>query len=116
MTSVFRLHPNDLYKKMVYLNYLQNDENLDFLDIFLEKYDINISVYYEIISSIEEFKLKNVLRFFNSRLLKIDEKIVYDKNITYQKFNQLIKEYINSDITKCIIIMNLIQHYIYPMK
>ena len=116
MTSVFRLHPNELYKKMIYLNYLHKDEDFDFLDIFLEKYKINISVYYKIISNVEEFKLKNILRFFNSRLLKIDEKIIYDKNITYHSFNNLIKNYINSDITKCIILMNLIQQYIYPMK
>ena len=91
MTSVFRLHPNDLYKKMVYLNYLQKDENFDFLDIFLEKYKLNINIYYKIISNVEEFKLKNILRFFNSRLLKIDEKIrlhyqPYFKDILYKPF------------------------------
>ena len=116
MNSVFRMHPNDLQKKMIYLNYLNKDKNFDFLDIILKKYDINICIYYEIISGIEEFKLKNILRFFNSRLLKIDEKINYENKLSYGEFNEIIKDYINNDISKCIIIMNLIQHYIYPMK
>ena len=42
MTSVFRLHPAELQKKMLYLNYLKKDKNFDFLNIFLEKYNINI--------------------------------------------------------------------------
>ena len=116
MTSVFRLHPAELQKKMVYLNYLKKDKNFDFLNIFLEKYNLDINVYYKIISGIEEFKLKNVLKFFNSRLFKINGKIIYEDNITYKEFNELVKEYINNDITRCIVVMNLIQHYIYPMK
>ena len=116
MNSVFRLHPNELQKKMIYLNYLNKDKNFDFLNVILEKYDINIGIYYEIISGLEEFKLKNILRFFNSRLLKIDEKIIYENKLSYKEFNEIMKEYINNDITKCIVIMNLIQHYIYPMK
>ena len=32
--------------------------------------------------------------------------------LSYKKFNEIMKEYINNDITKCIVIMNLIQHYI----
>lgn len=116
MNSVFRMHPNELQKKMFYLNYLNKDKNFDFLNVILEKYDINIGIYYEIISGIEEFKLKNILRFFNSRLLKIDEKINYEDKLSYEDFNEIMKEYIDNDITKCIVILNLIQHYIYPMK
>lgn len=116
MNSVFRMHPNELQKKMFYLNYLNKDKNFNFLNVILEKYDINIGIYYEIISGIEEFKLKNILRFFNSRLLKIDEKINYEDKLSYEDFNEIMKEYIDNDITKCIVILNLIQHYIYPMK
>ena len=116
MTSVFRLHPQDLHKKMVYLNYLKSGKYFDFLNIIRDKYNIDINIYYEIINGIEEFKLKNILRFFNSRLLKINHKINYDKNITYEKFNDIMKVYINNDIVNCIIIMNMIQHYIYPIR
>ena len=37
MNSVFRMHPNELQKKMSYLNYLDKDKNFDFLNVILKK-------------------------------------------------------------------------------
>ena len=114
--SVFRMHPDDLYKKMKYLNYLKENNQLNFLDFVKSKYNINIEVYYDIINGIDEYKLKNLIYFFNLRLFKIDKKIDYTNNEALLSFNDKIKNFINNDIVNSIIIMNMIQHYIYPMK
>ncbi len=117
MTSVFKLHPEDLKKKMIYLYNL--DDNLKihftFLDKIKEKYDINVLIYYSIIDSIEEFKLKNIFYFINLRLKKIGERINYD-NVTKDNINNIFNDYIKGDIVKSIMIMNLIQQYIYPLR
>ena len=115
-TSVFKMHPDDLHKKMKYLNYLKVTNNFNFLEPLKTKYNINIEIYYNIINGIEEFKLKNIIYFFNLRLLKIDKKIDYMNNEKYHTINEKLNKFINNDIVNCIIIMNLIQHYIYPMK
>ena len=117
MTSVFILHPNDLKNKMIFLNYININESslYNFLDIIKVKYDIDINVYYLIIKSIEEFKLKNILYFINLRLKKINKKINYEK-VTYDNINCILNDFINNDEVNCIIIMNLIQQYIYPIR
>ena len=116
MTSVFRLHPNDLKKKMIYLNIINENLKipLTFLDNIKEKYDINIDIYYLIIDSIEEFKLKNIFYFINLRLKNIDEKINYDI-VTKENINDIFNNYIKGDIVKSIMVMNFIQQYIYPL-
>ena len=117
MTSVFKLHPEDLKKKMIYLYNLDDNLkiHLTFLDKIKEKYDINILIYYSIIDSIEEFKLKNIFYFINLRLKKIGERIIYD-NVTKDNINNIFNDYIKGDIVKSIMIMNLIQQYIYPLR
>ena len=118
MTSVFKIHPNELKKKLLYINYLKNtnlSNSYNFLDIVNSKYDIDISVYYSIIDMIEEFKLKNLLYFMNSRLLKINTKINYDlNNLNHNRLNEILKNFIGKDIALSIVVMNLIAHYIYP--
>ena len=115
MTSVFRLHPNDLKKKMNYFNCI--NENLKnpytFLDNIREKYSIDVLIYYLIIDSIEEFKLKNIFYFINLRLKNIGEKIHYE-NVTRSNINDIFNNYINDSDVKSIMIMNFIQQYIYP--
>ena len=71
MTSVFRIHPNDLEHKLKFIG-LKPIEfyNYNFLDIVKDKYDIDINIYYEIINSLELFKLKNIFYFMNFRLQK----------------------------------------------
>jgi hypothetical protein len=118
MTSVFKIHPNELKKKLLYINYLKNDNlknSYNFLDIINSKYDIDITVYYGVIDMIEEFKLKNLLYFMNSRLIKTNKKIDYILiNLTHNKLNEILNDFIGNDIVLSIIIMNLIGHYIYP--
>ena len=117
MGSVFRLHPLELEKKIKFLGIKKiNSYNYDFLNIIKEKYDIDINIYYEIINSLEIFKLKNIFYFMNFRLQKINKKIIYENNIKPKDFNQILNNFINKDIVKSIIIMNIIQQYIYPIK
>tara|TARA_A100001015_G_C14709851_1_gene601624 strand:+ start:377 stop:727 length:351 start_codon:yes stop_codon:yes gene_type:complete len=116
MTSVFRIYPDDLYKKMKYLNYLKDNTYLNFLEPIKDEYNINVEVYYNIVNGISEYKLKNLIYFFNIRLLKINKKIKYDNKETYESFNDKMNKFIDNDIVNCIIIMNMIQHYIYPMR
>lgn len=117
MKSVFRIHPYELKKKLLYINYIKN-ENLknsyDFLDIINKNYNIDVSVYYCIIDNTEEFKLKNIFYFMNSRLQNINKKIIYDKRLFHNTVNKTLKEFINDNIVNGIIIMNLLTHYIYP--
>ena len=116
MTSVFRLHPEDLKKKIIYLNNIKNISipSYNFLDNVKETYQIDIDIYYLIISLIEEFKLKNLLYIINLRIKKIGEKINYDK-VDKENINNILNDYINSDIVKSIMVMNFIQQYIYPL-
>ena len=116
MTSVFRLHPEDLKNKIIYLNNIKNisTPSYNFLDNVKETYQIDIDIYYLIISLIEEFKLKNLLYFINLRIKTIGEKINYDK-VDKENINNILNDYINEDIVKSIMVMNFIQQYIYPL-
>ena len=116
MTSVFRLHPEDLKKKIIYLNNIKNisTPSYNFLDNVKETYQIDIDIYYLIISLIEEFKLKNLLYFINLRIKTIGEKINYNK-VDKENINTILNDYINEDIVKSIMVMNFIQQYIYPL-
>ena len=116
MTSVFRLHPEDLKNKIIYLNNIKNISipSYNFLDNVKETYQIDIDIYYLIISLIEEFKLKNLLYFINLRIKKIEEKINYDK-VDKENINTILNDYINGNIVKSIMVMNFIQQYIYPL-
>ena len=122
MASVFRMHPNDLEKKMNFIG-LNNENNntLNFLDNIKNEYDIDVIIYYRIINSIEEYKLKNIFYFMNLRLKKIDFKIHYE-NVNNDNINELLNNFIDIDkdkdksIVKSIIIMNLLQQYIYPLN
>ena len=117
MTSVFRLHPNELEKKLRFIG-LQPKEyySYNFLNIIQKKYNININIYYEMINSLELFKLKNIFYFMNIRLSKINIRLNYSNNITSTNFNDILNEFINNNIVNAIIIMNLLQHYIYPSR
>ena len=117
MGSVFRLHPTELKNKIKFLGIKKiNTYNYDFLDIIKEKYDIDINIYYEIINSIEIFKLKNIFYYINFRLQKINKKLIYENDIKQNDFNLILNNFINNEIVNSIIIMNFIQQYIYPIK
>ena len=120
MTSVFKMHPDDLEKKMNFIGLNnQNNNTLNFLDNIKNKYFIDVEIYYKIINSIEEYKLKNIFYFINLRIQKIDLKIHYE-NINNDNINEIFNNFIDMDkdksIVKSIIIMNMIQQYIYPLK
>ena len=120
MTSVFKMHPDDLEKKMNFIGLNnQNNNTLNFLDNIKNKYDIDVTIYYRIINSIEEYKLKNIFYFINLRIKKIDLKIHYEI-VDNDNINELLKKFIDMDkdksIVKSIIIMNILQQYIYPLK
>ena len=112
MTSVFNINPSDLRKKLYYIKPI-NDTIFSFLDCIKDKYNINVDIYYNIINSNEEFKLKNIFYFMNLRLKNINMKIEYDK-VTYDNINDIFLNFINNDIVKSIIVMNMLQFYIYP--
>ena len=114
MTSVFRMHPDDLEKKMNFIGLNnKNNNTLNFLDNIKNKYFIDVTIYYKIINSIEEYKIKNIFYFINLRIKKIDLKIHYENN---DNINDLFNNFIDGDIVKSIIIMNMLQQYIYPLK
>jgi hypothetical protein len=97
----------------------ENNNTLNFLDNIKNEYDIDVIIYYRIINSIEEYKLKNIFYFMNLRLKKIDFKIHYE-NVNNDNINELLKNFIDKDKdksrVKSIIIMNILQQYIYPLK
>ena len=112
-TSVFNIEPDEL----IYLEKI-NKYNFDFLD---DIFNFDITPYYYLILSKENYKLKNLYNYLYLRILKINIKFsqigVIDCNKYikyYETFNELIKNYINKDKIKAIIIMNAIQHFYIP--
>lgn len=83
----------------------------------LYNYDININIYYDILNSYELFKLKNIYNYIYKRISKLNvENIKYISNINKlnsEEFNNILNEYINSEL-KSIIIINSIQQYYKP--
>tara|TARA_B100000575_G_C23131304_1_gene656283 strand:- start:1079 stop:1447 length:369 start_codon:yes stop_codon:yes gene_type:complete len=117
MTSVFNIEPDKIKVK---------DKNNNFKYNFLDFIDINIYIekYYDLLNSLDTFKLKNIYNFMYLRTHKLHlktngkieklEKI--DNNITCEQLNRTLTNYINSDykLVNSIIIMNSIQLYFYP--
>ena len=93
-----------------------NNYNYTFLNN-LYNYDININIYYDILNSYELFKLKNIYNFIYNRINKLNvEDIKYISNIdklNSEELNNILNEYINSEL-KSIIIINSIQQYYKP--
>ena len=52
----------------------------------------------------------------NFRLHKIQQEINYSKKISQEDLNTIFNDYIDKDIVKAIVVMNLLQQYIYPLK
>ena len=117
MTYVFNIEPEKIKVKDINNNFKYNF--LDFIDI-----NICIEKYYDLLNSLDTFKLKNIYNFMYLRThklhLKTNEKIEklekIDNNITCEKLNRTLTNYINSDykLVNSIIIMNSIQLYFYP--
>jgi hypothetical protein len=114
MDLIFNIHPNNLdIKKCIY------SYNYNFLDSdFLINSNINYQNYYKILNTYDSFKLKNFYQFLYLRIIHINRKykkidILPQNNcfINCEELNSLLKNYIQNNILKQIIIMNAIQLY-----
>ena len=105
-----------LEKKVSYINNFNNEYN------FLNHIKIDKKyIYYDILNNLEDFKLKNIYNFIYKRIEYLDinnnlPKLNVKCNIKPINFNKYLNNYINNDIVKGIVIMNLIQLYYYPTK
>tara|TARA_B100000686_G_scaffold353623_1_gene459986 strand:+ start:3134 stop:3487 length:354 start_codon:yes stop_codon:yes gene_type:complete len=112
--SVFNIDPDEIKGQLK-----MNHYNYTFLNNILE---IDISKYYELISSIELFKIKNIYNFLFLRSLKLHTKFrirKMNKNKyikTPDEFDQELSDYINQEKLYSIIIMNGIQQFFIPLN
>ena len=108
--SVFNIHPNEIIIPKI-INTIQYSF-LDHLDT------INIEPYYSLLNTIEDFRIKNVYHFLYLRSILINKKFPSfpTMNKNYEDFNETLKEYINNDLAKTIVIINGIQQYFIPRK
>jgi len=123
MTSVLNIEPNNLIAR----GPLKGDVRYNFLKFLKVDYDIKDINYYDLLNSLDTFKLKNLYRFLYLRTHKINKetngKIVNlkkkDGKISGEEFNEYLNNYINPSETgliliNAIIIMNGIQLYFFP--
>ena len=114
--SVLNIEPNEFIIKE------QKEETVyNFLDFLKNSYNIDINKYYDILNSIDEFKIKNVYTYLYLRIQKISrmsnnyitnlKKI--DGRVSGEELNNSLNEYIKSKKLQAIIIMNGIQSYFY---
>ena len=107
--SVFNIDPDNIKSQKQIHNY-----NYTFLNDILS---INVQKYYQLLSSIELFKIKNVYNFLFLRSLKLHDKFStrkMNKNKyiqTSEEFNQELLKYIQKEELYSIIIINGIQQY-----
>ena len=96
-----------------------------FLDILSDYIDIYKYIY--IIKDIEEYKYKNIINYINHKWIKSQNilmnkynfkkynkaniKIEYD--ITFDKFNKILTDFIDNNITSGIFVFNLINSYLF---
>lgn len=116
MESVFNIHPNNIK-----LLPIINNHQYSFLNNI---FDIDVQPYYDLLNSIEDFKIKNIYHFLYLRSILIHRNfkesplkqqiIPLSKNL--DNFDDSMKNYIQNNQLKAIIIMNGIQQYFYPIK
>ena len=96
-----------------------------FLDILSDYIDIYKYIY--ILQNIEEYKYKNIINYINHKWIKSQNilmnkynfkkynkaniKIEYD--ITFDKFNKILTDFIDNNITSGIFVLNLINSYLF---
>jgi hypothetical protein len=122
-------HLNDpnLIKKKITRNLRNTDYN--FLDL-LEEYNVENAIYYDYLSTIDEFKLKNiwnhVIKKWNHMKLELKDNKDFKNseyiNINYNQIhidindnqlNELFTEFIGCSVLKSIFICNSIYNYIF---
>ena len=122
MISVLNIEPNN----MILRSKLKGDIRYNFLKNLKGNYNVECTKYYDLLNSLDTFKLKNVYRFLYLRTYKINEKTDCDIShlkrkdgkISGEELNEYLNNYINpgekDSILKTIIIMNGIQLYFFP--
>lgn len=123
MTSVLNIEPH-----LLKTSDSKNDFKYDFLDPLIKYYNIDIEKYYNLLNSVDIFKLKNIYNFLYLRTYKInkikgdnDVLTKYENKITPEIMNMLLKDFISdkghlltTNVVNSIIIMNGIQLYFTP--
>ena len=72
MVSVFNIEPHDI---ILSPSKVLNDYNYTFFNnIDHDKYNIKYKVYYELINSVETFKINNIYRYIYLRIYTINKK------------------------------------------
>lgn len=123
MTSVLNIEPDHLIIRSI----IKEDIRYDFLKFLKDKYNIKDIHYYNLLNSLDTFKLKNIYRYLYLRTYKISGKIngkmiplkKKEGNISGEELNEHLNKYINPTGTEpilihSIIIMNGIQLYFFP--
>jgi|TARA_B110000902_G_scaffold231341_1_gene273512 hypothetical protein len=125
MTSVLNIEPNHLIVRSI-----KEDSVYDFLK-FSKGHNIKVSKYYDLLNTIDTFKLKNVYAFIYLQIYKISGKsegrlkLLQKRSgkISPNEMNGFLVEYINNVddsilpsavFVNSIVIMNSIQLYFYP--
>lgn len=111
--------------KKIYKNYDNIIENNKYFLDPLKRY-LNIFKYINLLKSIEEYKYKNIINFINKKFIRF-QKLLYlehsktkykrdvihlEKDIDFDKFNVILTDFIDNDLTLCIFCLNLLQDYI----
>ena len=116
--NINKIMNNCLLSKKIKVNTI-NDYNFDFLN----NIDVDVSYYYNIINSYEEFKLKNIYKFIYNRIFKLSElydikkmKNIKNRKISFIRFNELLNDYIDNNKILSIIIINSIIQYFNPIN
>ena len=105
----------------IYKTKNNNNNNIDFDFLDLLKDYININIYYYIINSLSIQTIKNIYNFIFIRWdiisNELNEKNVleYNRKITFEEFNDIIKTFINNKYYLGIFVINSIQQYLYPI-
>ena len=116
--TIFNIDPDNI--KLNEDIYKNSYHDYDFLNHMVN--DFKIKNYYNLLKSIDSFKLNSLYQFIFLRIIKINKKfneidlLTCDFSITDSiKLNDILNEYINNDIIKSILIINSIQQYFIPV-
>lgn len=95
-----------------------------FLCILKDYY--NIYYLLEILLNIDDYKYKNIINYINHKWIKSQnilelrfnkkeetKNIKLTKNIDFYKFNNILSDFVNNNITKAIFVLNSIQLYLF---
>ena len=112
--QALNINPKNIKQRRAFHYY-----NYNFLD---DSLTIDINIYYNLVSSLELFKLKNLYNFLFLRSLKLHDKFS-TKKMKVEKYvndpnelNNLLTSYISKDKLYSVIIINGIQQFFIPLN